>query len=160
MLTRDPIKELPCADIGKPHNQIQFFGVTPKDISKWESVHGNLPEGCCVAMNSGWDRHAKGPDYRNADEDGTKHFRGVHVEAAQMLIEDRSVVGLAVDTLPIDHGPSTDFLTHRRWMPSGRWAAEGLANLSRLPPAGAIIVVGGPAVVGSTGGPSRIIALH
>lgn len=131
----------------------------PEDIRAWESRHGELPAGCCVAIDAGWDRHAKGSYYRNADEAGTMHFPGVHVDAAQLLLEERNVVGLGVDTLSIDHGPSTEFPTHRKWLPAGRWAAEGLANLARLPAAGATIVVGSPTIVGSTGGPSRIFAL-
>ncbi len=110
-------------------------------------------------MNGGWDRFAKDARFRNADERGLMHFPGFHVEAAHMLLEARSVVGLAVDTLSIDHGPSTTYATHRAWLPAGRWAAEGLANLSSLPPLGATLVVGAPTVQGATGGPSRIIAL-
>lgn len=133
--------------------------LTPGDIRAWEAAHGELPEGCCLAVNSGWDRHATGPRYRNADDSGAMHFPGIHVEAALMLLEDRNVFGLGVDTLSIDHGPSTEFPTHRKWLPSGRWAVEGLANLDRAPAAGGTIVVGGPTIVGATGGPSRILAL-
>jgi kynurenine formamidase len=100
--------------------------LTPEDIQAWESHYGELPEACCVAVDAGWDRHATGLHYRNADEAGTMHFPGVHVDAAQLLLEERRVVGLGVDTLSIDHGPSTDFPTHRKWLPAGRWAAEGL----------------------------------
>lgn len=131
----------------------------PEDIRAWEARHGDLPEGCCLAVNTGWDARATGPGYRNADSTGTMHFPGVHVDAAQMLVEERDVAGLGVDTLSIDHGPSTDFPTHREWLPSGRWALEGLANLAALSPTGATIVVGAPTVVGGSGGPSRVIAL-
>jgi kynurenine formamidase len=133
--------------------------LTPEDLRGWESRHGELPAGCCVAINAGWDRHATGPRFRNADATATMHFPGAHVDAAQMLLEERDVVGLAVDTLSIDHGPSTEFPTHRKWLPAGRWAVEGLANLAKLPAVGATIVVGGPTIVGATGGPSRIVAL-
>jgi kynurenine formamidase len=133
--------------------------LTPEDLRLWESRHGELPQGCCVAVNAGWDRHATGAHYRNADEAGTRHFPGVHVDAAQMLLEERHVVGLAVDTLSIDHGLATAFPTHRKWLPAGRWAVEGLANLAKLPATGATIVVGGPTIVGATGGPSRIFGL-
>jgi kynurenine formamidase len=44
-------------------------------------------------------------------------------------------------------------------MPGGGWIVEGLANLSKLPPVGATLVVGSPTVVGATGGVSRIVAL-
>ena len=75
------------------------------------------------------------------------------------LLEDRHVVGLAIDTISIDHGPTSDYSTHYKWLPAGRWAVENLANLSKLPPSGSTVVVGSPTVVGSTGGPSRIFAL-
>jgi len=133
--------------------------VTPEDIRRWEADHGPLPDGCCVAVNSGWDRHAGGLGYRNADEDGVMHFPGIHVDAVRMLLEERDIVGPGVDTLSFDHGPSTDFPAHREWLPAGRCAVEGLANLASVPPAGATIVVGAPTIVGATGGPSRIIAL-
>lgn len=102
-----------------------------------------------------------GPDLEvgNADQDGVMHFPGIHVEAARLLLEERSVAGLGVDTLSIDNGPSTDFPVHKAWLPSGRWAAEGIANLSGLPEVGATIVVGAPTIVGGSGGPSRIMAL-
>jgi len=131
----------------------------PEDIRNLEAQHGPLPENFCVAVDSGWGRFADSPRYRNADDAGTMHFRGVHVEAARLLLEERAVVGLGVDTLSIDHGPSSEFPTHCCWLPAGRWAIEGLANLATSPPVGATIVVGGPTVVGATRGPSRVFAL-
>lgn len=133
--------------------------LTPDDIRAWENEYGTLPEGCCVAMNSGWDARATGAGYRNADDTGDMHFPGIHIETANLLLEERKIAGLGVDTLSVDIGPSTHFPVHKAWLPSGRWAAEGLANLSRLPAVGATIVVGAPKIVGGTGGPSRIMAL-
>lgn len=133
--------------------------VTPDDIRAWEGEHGPLPFGCCVAVNSGWDATVSGPGYRNVDEAGTMHFPGVHVEAAHMMMEDCDVAGLAVDTLSFDHGATTEYAAHKAWLPSGRWAVEGLAHPDAVPASGATLVVGGPTIVGSTGGPCRILAL-
>lgn len=133
--------------------------VTPDDIKAWEAANGQLPEGCCVAMRSGWDKLVSDPKFRNADDKGAMHFPGFHVEAATMLMEQRKVVGIAVDTLSLDFGPSPDFATHYAWLPSGRWGLECVANLADLPASGATLVVGGPKIVGATGGPSRVIAL-
>ena len=133
--------------------------LTQDDVAAWEADCGEIPEGSCVAMNSGWDRRASGPGYRNADDAGVMHFPGFHAEAAEFLLQERSVTGIGVDTLSVDIGPSTDFPVHQLWLPSGRWAVEGLANLSDLPASGATIVVGAPTIVGGSGGPSRIIAL-
>ena len=133
--------------------------VTPDDLAAWEAEHGPIPQGACVAMHSGWGGKVDGDGFRNADADGVMHFPGFHVEAATMMIEERSVVGIAVDTLSLDHGPSADFATHFLWLPSNRWGLEAVANLDRLPPVGATIVVGSPAIKGASGGPSRLIAL-
>lgn len=133
--------------------------VTPDDLRSWEAQNGDIPDGACVAMYSGWERHLSSDRFRNADEAGVMHFPGFHVEAAQMMIEERNVIGIAVDTLSLDYGQSKDFATHNLWLPSGRWGLEGVANLGQLPETGATIVVGGPKVKGATGGPSRVLAL-
>ena len=135
------------------------YQLSPDDIKAWESANGELPDGCCVAMNSGWDAHVKSDKFRNADGDGIMHFLGFHAEAADMMIKDRNVVGMAVDTLSLDFGKSPDFKTHYTWLPTGRWGIEAIANLDGIPANGATVVVGSPKIVGATGGPSRLIAL-
>ena len=133
--------------------------LTPDDLRAFEAAHGPIPEGACVAMLSGWDARAGGPEFRNADGEGVTHFPGFHVEAAQYLMGERNAVGIAVDTLSLDYGRSGDFATHYAWLPSNRWGLEAVANLAELPPVGATLVVGGPKIKGATGGPSRVFAL-
>lgn len=133
--------------------------VTPADIRAWRDAHGPIPDGAAVAMNSGWARHADSAKFRNADDDGVMHFPGFHVEAAQALMEESGAIGMAVDTLSLDYGPSSDFATHYAWLPTNRWGMECVANLDQLPPKGATLIAGGPKIAGATGGPSRVIAL-
>lgn len=132
--------------------------LTPDDIQAWVERNGDLPDGCCIAMYSGWEAHVGSDKFRNADSDGVMHFPGVHPEATAMLLE-RNVTGMAVDTLSLDYGPSKDFATHYAWLPANRWGLEGVANLGDLPETGATIVVGGPKIEGATGGPTRVLAL-
>ncbi len=133
--------------------------VTPEDLKAWIAANGEIPAGACVAMNSGWDEKASGDGYRNADADGVMHFPGFHVDAAQMLLEETGAIGIAVDTLSLDHGPSADFAAHYAWLPTNRWGIECMANLSRLPATGATLVVGLPKIRDATGGPARLMAL-
>jgi kynurenine formamidase len=133
--------------------------LTPDDIKAFEAAHGPIPAGACVAMRSGWDRFVAEPRFRNADAEGAMHFPGFHPEAAAMLMEGRSVVGIASDTLSLDHGISKDFATHYAWLPSNRWGIECIAGLAGLPATGATLVVGAPKVEGATGGPARLYAL-
>ncbi|MBC8049657.1 MAG: cyclase family protein, partial [Chitinophagales bacterium] len=132
--------------------------VTPDDIAAYEAQHGPLPDGVCVAMFSGWERHLGKPKYRNAGDGGVMRFPGFHIEAAAMLLE-RDISGIAVDTLSLDYGASPDFPVHHAWLGGGRWGIESVANLSTLPPVGATLVVGAPKIEGASGGPSRVIAL-
>jgi kynurenine formamidase len=132
-----------------------------EDLAAWEKKHGRLPSGCCVAMNAGWAKHLTGDAARFAGKDasGSFHFPGIAPEAAEWMISARRVAGLAVDTMSLDHGASKDFRTHRLWLPSGRWGLENVANLDKVPPAGATLVVGIAKVKDATGGPARLIAL-
>lgn len=133
--------------------------LTPDDIKAFEAQHGPIPAGACVAMHSGWDRHAADAKFRNADDQGAMHFPGFHPDAAAMLMEGREVVGIASDTLSLDHGASKDFATHYAWLPTNRWGIECIAGLAELPATGATLVVGAPKVTGATGGPARLFAL-
>lgn len=156
---RDLVVPLAVIDIRARADEDADTELTPDDIKAWEAEYGDLPQGCCVAMNSGWDRHAPGPKFCDRDDNGIMHFPGFHPETAEMLLTERDVLGLGVDTTSLDHGPSTEHMAHRIWLPAGGWVAEGLANLSQLPAVGSTVVVGGPTVVGASGGVSRIIAL-
>ena len=133
--------------------------VMPGDIEAWRQVNGDMPEGCCVAMYSGWADKVDTDEFRGADDGGTMHFPGFHPDAANMLIEEGRAVGMAVDTLSLDHGPSADFATHYAWLPTGRWGIECLALPGSLPPVGATLIVGAPKHRGGTGGPARVMAL-
>lgn len=133
--------------------------VTPDDLSAWIAEHGDIPEGACVAMHSGWADKTGGDGYRNVRADEKMHFPGFHIEATRMLLEETSAVAIAVDTLSLDHGPSETFDTHYAWLPENRYGIENLAGLGNVPAAGATLVVGAPTHRGGTGGPARIFAM-
>ncbi|MDQ3695956.1 MAG: cyclase family protein, partial [Chloroflexota bacterium] len=133
--------------------------VTPDDILAWEAEHGPLPAGALVAMYSGWEARLSDPaSFVNLDGAGVMHFPGFHPEAAALLVEERDIMGIAVDTLSQDHGASTDFGTHVAILGSGKYGIEAMAALGTVPPTGATVVVGGPKHESASGGPSRIYA--
>jgi kynurenine formamidase len=134
--------------------------LTPDDLKVWEQQHGPVPAGAIVALFSGWDaRVGEARKFFGLDDKGRYHFPGFHVEAVQFLQEQRSVKGIATDTLSLDPGPSTDFPAHHYWLGHQKWGLENVANLGQVPAQGAIIVVGSPKIAGCTGGPSRVFAL-
>lgn len=157
-----PVEDLICPlvviDIREKAGADADAQVTPDDLAAWIAANGDIPDGACVAMNSGWDAHVATERFRNADANGTMHFPGFHVEAIQQLLET-STKAIAVDTLSLDFGQSPDFIVHNTWLPAGRYGIEAIANLSAVPAAGATIVVGAPKIRGGTGGPARVFAL-
>ena len=158
-----PVSNLVCPlaviDIAARAAEDADAQVTPADIKAWIDANGPIPEGACVAMHSGWAGKTGGAGFRNADDEGTMHFPGFHVEAAQMLIEETGAGAIGVDTLSLDFGPSGDFATHYAWLPTNRYGIECLANLDKVPASGATLVVGAPAHRGGSGGPARIFAM-
>jgi kynurenine formamidase len=134
--------------------------VTADDLRAWEKAHGRLPGGCGVFLNSGWDAKAGDAEaFLGQDCSKVLHFPGFSKEACEFLIHERDVAGLAVDTLSLDRGASKDFAVHKLWLGAGRWGLECVANLSKLPPAGATVFVGAPKVAGASGGPTRVLAV-
>jgi kynurenine formamidase len=153
------IVPLAVVDVSAKAARDADYAMTRGDLVEWEVKHGRLADGSCIAMNSGWARHVGTEKFARKDAAGVMHFPGIHPEAAEWLLKERSVVGLAVDTLSLDHGPSRGFKTHSLWLPAGRWGIENIANLDKVPSVGATLVVGAPKVKGASGAPARVFAL-
>ena len=132
----------------------------PDDIVAWERAHGRIPAGAVVAMHSGWEsRVGDAARFLNADAAGVMHHPGVGPEAAALLVHERGVAAVGVDTISLDLGASTTYDAHLAVLGAGLYGLENLANLTRVPPAGATLVVGAPKHQGGTGGPARVLAL-
>ncbi len=158
-----PLQNLVCPlaviDIAARAAEDADTQVTPDDLKAWIATNGEIPDGACIALFSGWADKVATDGFRNADDDGVMHFPGFHIEATQMLLEETTAVGMAVDTLSLDHGPSQDFATHYAWLPQNRYGIENLAGLGDVPAAGATLVVGAPKHAGGSGGPARVFAM-
>lgn len=156
----DLVVPLAVIDIAQRAQDDPDTTLTPEDVVRWEAANGPLREGCCVVMNSGWHRLLDTPRFAGRDEAGKNHTPGFHPETAHLLMAERGVKGIGVDTLSLDAGSAMGaFPVHYAWLGSGRWGVERLANLDSVPAKGAILVLGGPKVKGGTGGPSRVMAL-
>ena len=131
--------------------------VEPEDIEAWVSANGEIPQGACVAMLSGW-ADKVGTEAFRSDGSGNLAFPGFS-KAATDLLAERGVAAIGVDTLSLDPGNSADFAVHYGWLPSGRYGIENLANLGQVPAVGATLFVGAPKHGGGTGGPARVLAM-
>jgi kynurenine formamidase len=134
--------------------------MTVDDLLAWEKRHGKLPAGAAVFLSSGWGDKAGDPAaFLGTDGGGALHFPGLAPEACAFLVKERDVVGVGVDTLSVDVGPSKDFKSHKELLKAGKWVLECVANVASVPPAGATVFVGGPKVAGASGGPTRALAV-
>jgi kynurenine formamidase len=128
----------------------------PEDVERWERKRGRLPEGCCIALNAGWDPLASGMVPSQAN----RAHPGFGAEVATMLIERRSVKGIAVESMSLETGSNTTANpVHSLWLRSGRWGIEGITNLGAVPSDGALLVAGVAPIEGATGFPIRAIAV-
>jgi kynurenine formamidase len=135
------------------------YRLTVSDVNEWERRNRTIPRGAIVLLRTGWAAHW--PDaqrYANPDAEGVLRFPGYSVEAARLLVE-RGVVGLGIDTLSVDYGPSKDFEVHRQTHGAGLYHLENLTNLNALPERGASLVVAPIKLGGGSGGPVRVFAV-
>jgi kynurenine formamidase len=134
--------------------------VTVDDLLQWEKRHGRVPAGALVAMHAGWDARATSADhFLNRDANGTLHAPGFSEQAARFLVAERDICGVGVDTLSLDAGAAQKFVAHLAILGAGKYGVELMANLGRVPPSGATVIVGAPKHDGATGGPARVLAL-
>ena len=137
--------------------------LTPDDVEAFEAEHGEVPEGSIVLLRTGWGE--RWPDrlrYLGDDTPGDAsnlHFPSYGEEAAALLVEERRVAVLGVDTASIDRGASTDFRVHQVAAAANVPGLENVAHLDRLPATGAWVIALPMKIAGGSGGPVRIAAL-
>jgi kynurenine formamidase len=150
-------------DVSAEASEDPDYRLTVADVQAWEERHGKIMPGTIVLLRTGWGRFW--PDaklYLGDDTEGDAsnlHFPAYGEESARLLVEDRRVGVIGVDTASIDYGPSTDFVVHRIANAANVPGLENVASLERLPPTGAWVVALPPKIGGGSGGPARIIAL-
>ena len=132
-------------------------------LEEWQRRHGPLPAGGWLLYRTGWDSRVNDPAaFLNADATGS-HTPGVSVACARWLAERSSVIGLGVETVGTDAGAAHSFdppfPCHAFMHGAGKYGLTQLANLSRLPPTGAVLVVAPLPIVGGSGSPARVLAL-
>jgi kynurenine formamidase len=133
--------------------------VTVDDLRRFERRHGRIREGSIVCMDSGWAAKVDDPlQFKGGAAFPDYHFPGFSVEAAMWLAERRKVTGIGVDTISLDPGDSATFPVHVNFLATDRYGLEGLNNLDKIPPRGAVAYVGLIPWEEGSGGPCRVIA--
>ncbi len=139
------------------------YRLSAEDVLAFEKRFGRIEPGTVVLLRTGWDRFW--PDakaYLGDDTPGDAsrlRFPSFGADAARLLVEERRIVGLGVDTASLDHGPSQDFPVHRIAAARDVYGLENLKSLEQLPPRGALLVALPMKIAGGSGAPVRVVAL-
>ncbi len=159
------IGPLVVVDVRAQAAQDADYRLAVADLLAWEKAHGLIPSGAIVVMYSGWGtrwpdrKRYLGTDLKGDTATANLHFPGFSKEAAEFLITQRSIDAIGVDTPSIDHGPSQDFIVHQIINGANKPGFENLANVDRLPAAGATLIALPLKITGGSGSPMRAIAL-
>ena len=139
------------------------YRATREDVLQFEKAHGPIVKGTIVLLRTGWSRHwPNAKAYLGDDTPGDASklsFPSYGVDAARLLVEERGIAALGIDTASIDYGRSTDFDVHRVAAARNVPGFENLTNLDRLPARGALVIALPMKIEGGSGGPLRAIAL-
>jgi kynurenine formamidase len=123
------------------------------DLRAWEKKHGRIPRGSFVALRTDmykdWDT--------NPERFKRAPFPAWSFETIKFLYEQRGVIATGHESLDTDTTDKMDSETYilRR----GHYQIEVMANLDKVPPKGALIVVTWPKVRNGLGFPARAFAI-
>jgi kynurenine formamidase len=136
--------------------------LTAADVRAWESQHGAIAAGTIVLLHTGWG--ARWPDRKQYFGDDTPgatdnlHFPSYGEDAARLLVTERRVAALGVDTASIDYGQSKNFIVHQIANGANVPGFENVANLEKVPARGAFVIALPMKIARGSGGPLRIVA--
>lgn len=134
--------------------------LTPGDVALWERRNGPVPPASLALLSTGWQRYWDDPDrFINADANGRMHTPGFSPDAARLLLEQRTVAGLGIDTHGVDAGMDAKLSVSRLALARSALVLECLNNLDQLPPTGATVIVGRLPLAGGSGAPASVLAL-
>ena len=139
------------------------YTLTMADVKAWEKRHGAVPRGAFVAMRTDWSKRWPSQErMQNVDASGTAHYPGWSMATLKYLYETRHITASGHETTDTDPGLATtkdDYALESYILGLGRYQIELLANLDKLPEAGALVAVSWPDIRDGTGFPARVYAI-
>ncbi len=148
------------------HRQVEKnpdYVVALADVHDWEARHGRIPEHAFVAMRTDWSRRwPNDAAMQNLDAKGVAHYPGWSKDVLKLLYEDRKITASGHETTDTDPGLATtkdDYSLESYVLGTNHYQIEMLANLDKVPEAGALVMVSWPKPEGGTGFPARVIAI-
>jgi kynurenine formamidase len=146
------IRPLVVIDIHEKVKKDPGYHATVADIKAWEAKYGKIPEGSVVAVRSDWYKK-----WKETKRFAEKPFPGIKLDALKLLHLERKILFHGHEPLDTD---TTDNLEGETWLLKNNFCqAEGMKNLDKVPPAGALVIIGFAKPEGGTGGYARYVAV-
>lgn len=171
---RPPVDEVPVEQVMGPAVVVDVsdraldnpdYRVTTEDFQSWEAENDSIPEEAILIVRTGYEQYYPNrEEYMGTADRGEEalqdlHFPGLHPDAAQWLVDNRSIAAIGFDTPSLDDGQSTEFRAHRILFEDDIVGLENLTNLDQLPPTGFHVVALPMKIEGGSGAPTRVVAL-
>jgi kynurenine formamidase len=123
------------------------------DLKAWERQYGRVPKGAFAALRTDMYKD------RDADPERFKRspFPAWAFETIKFLYEERGVTATGHESMDTDTTDKMDSETYI--LQHGHYQIEVMANLDKVPPTGALIVVNWPKVRDGLGFPARAFAI-
>lgn len=160
---REMILPLVVLDVHEQATRNPDYTVRMEDVWNWQQRHGPIPNGAFVALRTDWSK--RWPDaeaMRNEDEKGVAHYPGWSLEVLKYLYEERKITASGHETTDTDPGIATsqgDYSLETYILGTDHYQIELLANLDKVPEAGAVVVAAFPKPKGGSGFPARVFAV-
>jgi kynurenine formamidase len=146
------VRPLVVIDISGKVATDEGYHLQVSDIEEWEAEHGRIPEGAVVFVRSDWYKR-----WSDVGRFNQKPFPGVSLDALKFLHLQRNILFHGHEPLDTDTTPT---LEGEHWLLHNNFAqAEGVANLDKVPEAGALVTIGFAKPLGGSGGYARYVAI-
>lgn len=138
------------------------YAVTLSDVQAWEKKQGVKLSDVCrnsyVYFWTGWDKYWY-EYFKGNQKFQVPNFPGIAEDTAKYLAEECGVVGIGLDTLSMDPGPSQDFPAHKVILRHGISIVECINNLEAIADKAAYVIHGSTKMKNGSGAPTRIFAI-
>ena len=160
---KEMILPLVVIDVHEKVAENPDYTIRMDDVRNWQQRHGPIPVGAFVAMRTDWSKRWQDAEaMRNADDNGVAHYPGWSMDVLKYLYEERKITATGHETTDTDPGVTTskgDYSLETYILGTDHYQIELLANLDKVPEAGAIVVVAFPKPKGGSGFPARVFAI-
>ena len=134
----------------------EHYLVSVDDILAFEKAHGMIQAGSFVIINTGWSQYWLAPArYRN-----NLLFPSISAAAAELLVHERHINGLGIDTLSPDSPVNDEYPVHNIVLGNDKYLVENIANANLLPATGCYTLALPMKIQAGTEAPIRLIGLQ